>query len=153
MPLGRYSDDDTSPPSPGRPSAALPSPTVTHPCLLPTIHRRHPLYHLSPGRSLPPPSLAAALLRPFRSPFSCEVCDDLLVAAPRPRLTLCVPPPPSSSSFLRLPLPSSLHPPPRYTRLIKRGKLPNEISIRLETPTPASRPDRLTRGSSRIVYF
>lgn len=87
MPLGRYSDDDTSPPSPGRPSAS--------PAGLP-FRRVPPLPPCSSCASSasPPP-----LLRPFCFPF------------------------PKSANRQR--------PRGSVSRLIKRRKLANEISIRL----------------------
>lgn len=122
MPLGRYSDDDTSPPSPGRPSAALPfRPLPTPAYLQPSA--AHPLAtSAAPSPSLaprPPPPSAACLVAPFPFPLFPSLrtsASDLV--APRPSLP-------------RLLLLSSL--PTPHTRLIKRGKLPNEISIRLET--------------------
>ena len=87
MPPGRYSDDDTSPPSPGRPSASLAGPP---------FRRVPPLPPCSPCASSasPPP-----LLRPFCFPF------------------------PKSANRQR--------PRGSVSRLIKRRKLANEISIRL----------------------
>lgn len=113
------------------PTLRRPSPTPAY--LQPSA--AHPILFLSPSprpdapaSSLPPSSLSPALLRPFRFPFS-QVCEprratSWLLWRPTPPL-LHYSTPYSSSS-------SSLHPLPR-TRLIKRGKLPNEISIRLET--------------------
>lgn len=62
MPLGRYSDDDTSPPSPGRPSAARHPPLLTsnHPPPTPSSSSRLPLARTPP---LPP-----SLLPPSRQP-------------------------------------------------------------------------------------
>lgn len=103
MPLGRYSDDDTSPPSPGRPSAALADPPPRPP---------RPLYQRQPVRVLR--ITPALVLRPFCFPF------------------------PKSASRQR--------PRGSVSRLIKRRKLPNEISIRLgETRSSVSSPaaDRL----------
>lgn len=88
MPLGRYSDDDTSPPSPGRPSAS--------PARSPFSPRVSPFPPCSPCASSasPPP-----LLRPFCFPFPKSANRQ------RPRRSV--------------------------SRLIKRRKLANEISIRL----------------------
>lgn len=110
MPLGRYSDDDTSPPSPGRPSAA-PAALVTP----------------------PPPSLSppAATARPFPPGEPVRV----LRITPRPCCVLSV------SPFRSLQ--TSQRPRGSVSRLIKRRKLANEISIRLRNtlgivsfPTP-----------------
>ena len=64
MPLGRYSDDDTSPPSPGRPSAA-PVALVT-----PPQTRARPFPPGEPVRVL---RITPALVAPFLFPLS-EVC-------------------------------------------------------------------------------
>lgn len=87
MPLGRYSDDDTSPPSPGRPSAALPFPLAPRPYLPRSPFNRQPVRVLC---------ITPALVAPFLFPLS-EVYE------------------PATTSV---------------SRLIKRRKLANEISIR-----------------------
>lgn len=122
-------------------------PPFTHPCLLPTIHPPLPPLARTPP---PPPSLLPCCALSV-SPFSCEVCDDLLVAAPRPRLS---PPRPSPLLLLLPSFDSPSLPPSLATPVLlngenyQTGRFPSGSKHR-----PASRPDRLTRGSSRVVYF
>lgn len=96
MPLGRYSDDDTSPPSPGRPSLLHPSAALAALLLPPP----RPPYRRQPMRRPPRHPPSSPLLRPFCvSPFRSRRSRQ------RPRGSV--------------------------SRLIKRRKLANEISIRL----------------------
>lgn len=119
MPLGRYSDDDTSPPSPGRPSAS--------PAVAPPFRRVPPFPPCSPCASSASPPL---LLRPFCFPF------------------------PKSANRQR--------PRGSVSRLIKRRKLANEISIRLRNtlvgvvsfpPSFPSRPFFATRTPYLLSFF
>lgn len=103
MPLGRYSDDDTSPPSPGRPSAALclplPSSPARYPPLLTSNHPPPPHCYLPPSSASSSSSTSSSSL--VRTPSAAST-PGLVAPFPFPLSEVCEP---AATSWLRLPTP------------------------------------------------
>lgn len=156
MPLGRYSDDDTSPPSPGRPSAALRQrPRRPRRCPPPSSPARYPPLLTSnhpPPPSGPPPlpsrpdtlrylyplPCCALSVSPFRS---LRTGSDLVAPSPYiPCLVSLLPlsllsVPPAVSPSLSHPVRRNHPSPPSSSRPSRRPVLLNGENYQMRFPS------------------